>query len=223
MSTTKRVLPEIEDRNAEILATFRKAEQVGLKLTIKGRFVAIVLLVLWLLWTRGRSPAPEILMVGATFAALGLIHFRIISTRWDRSWLKYVFLGLDVAILSALVAIAPVEARADLPQAFIFRFYIFPYFFLFVAVAGLSFSPGLVLWSGVTGSNGWLGAYLPIYQRTENLLQWGDIPLEATADEFLAVFLSPDFLPIGSRFQEVLILLITALLLAVVMRRVRCI
>ncbi|MCP4289442.1 MAG: adenylate/guanylate cyclase domain-containing protein [Gammaproteobacteria bacterium] len=221
MSTTKRSLPEVEEQNAEILATFRKAEQDGLKLAIKGRLVAIVLLVLWLLWSRGMGPALEILIVGGTFAALGLFHFRIISTRWDKSWSKYVFLGLDVAILSTLVAIAPVEPRVDLPQAFIFRFDIFHYYFLFVAIAGLSLSPGLVLWAGVAGSIGWLGAYLQIYQEAENPLLWGDIPLETTREEFLAVFLSPDFLPAGSRFHEVVILLITAILLAVVMQRAR--
>ena len=221
MSTTKPNSPEAEEQNTEILATFRKAEQDGLKLAIKGRLVAIVLLVLWLLWSRGLGPAVEILVVGGTFAALGLFHFRIIATRWDKSWSKYVFLGLDVAILSILVAIAPVEPRVDLPQEFIFRFNIFYYYFLFVAIAGLSLSPGLVLWAGVVGSIGWLGAYWHIYLAAENPLLWGDIPLETTREEFLAVFLSPDFLPAGSRFHEVVILLITAILLAVVIQRAR--
>jgi len=83
MSATQPFLPEVNEQNAEILSTFLKAEQDGLKLAIKGRLVAIVLLVLWLLWSRGTGPAPEILAVGGTFAALGLFHFRIISTRWD--------------------------------------------------------------------------------------------------------------------------------------------
>ena len=221
MSTTNRFLPEIEEQNAEILETFQKAEQGGLKLAIKGRLVAIVLLVMWLLWSRGMGPALEILIVGGTFAALGLFHFRIIATRWDKSWSKYVFLGLDVAILSTLVAIAPVEPRVDLPQAFIFRFDIFHYYFLFVAIAGLSLSPGLVLWAGVAGSLGWLGAYLHIYQQADNPLLWGDIPMQTTREEFLAIFLSPDFLPAGSRFHEVVILMITAILLAVVIQRAR--
>lgn len=221
MSTSKRSLAETEELNAEINATFRKAEQVGLELTIKGRLIAVVLLVLWMLWSRGWGPAPEILIVGGTFAVLGLIHYWIIATRWNRPWLKYLFLGLDVAILSALVATAPVVPHVELPQAFIFRFEIFPYYFLFVAVAGLSFSPGLVLWAGVIGSIGWIGAYFFIYQRTDNPLQWSDIPLGPTSDQFLAVFLNPNFLPAGSRFQEVLILMITALLLAVVMRRAK--
>ena len=221
MDTTKRFLPEVEKQNEEILSTFRKAEQDGLKLAIKGRLVAIVLLVLWLLWSRGLGPAPEILVVGGTFAALGLFHLRIIATRWDKSWSKYVFLGLDVAILSTLVALAPVEPRVDLPQAFIFRFNIFHYYFLFVAIAGLSLSPGLVMWAGVIGSIGWLGAYLHIYLEAKNPLLWEDIPLETTRDEFLSVFLSPDFLPAGSRFHEVVILLITAILLAIVIQRAR--
>ncbi|MEH6652443.1 MAG: adenylate/guanylate cyclase domain-containing protein [Motiliproteus sp.] len=221
MSTTKKISAEAKDQNTEILATFQKAEQDGLRLAIKGRLVAIVLLVLWLMWSRGMGPAIEILIVGGTFAVLGLFHFNIIATRWDKPWSKYAFLGLDVAILSILVAIAPVEPRVDLPQAFIFRFNIFYYYFLFVAIAGLSFSPGLVLWAGVVGSIGWLGAYFHIYLTTENPLLWEDIPLETTRDEFLAVFLSPDFLPAGSRFHEVVILLITAILLAVVIQRAR--
>ena len=221
MTSTKGFLPEAEDRNAEILATFQEAERVGLKLAIKGRLVAIALVVLWLMWTRERGIALEVLMVGGTFAALGLTHLKIIYTRWDRTWVKYVFLGLDVAILSTLVAIAPVEPTVDLPQAFIFRFDIFPYYFLFVAIAGFSFSPGLVLWAGVAGSIGWLGAYLKIYLDADNPLQWEDIPLQATREEFQAVILSPDFLAAGSRYQETLILLITAILLAVVMHRAR--
>ena len=171
MIPTKRFLPEAEDRNAEILATFQEAERVGLKLAIKGRLVAIAMVVLWLMWTRERGIALEILFVGGTFAALGLFHLKIIHTRWDRTWVKYVFLGLDVAIMSTLVAIAPVEPTVDLPQAFIFRFDVFPYYFLFVAIAGFSFSPGLVLWAGVAGSIGWLGAYLKIYLDADNLCQ----------------------------------------------------
>ena len=212
---------EIEELNAEIQATFQNAEQVGLKLIIKGRLLAILLVVLWKLWSRGMTLAPEVLLIGGIFAALGLFHFWIIATRWNRVWLKYVFLGLDVAILSALVAIAPVEPRVDLPQAFIFRFNIFPYYFLFVAIAGLSFSPRFVLWAGVAGSIGWLGAYQLVLQQTANPLQWDDIPLQVTQEEFLSVFLSPDFLPVGSRYQEVFVLLITAILLAVVMKRAR--
>ena len=77
MSTATRAIAEVEDQNAGILATFHKAEQDGLKLAIKGRLVAIVLLVLWLLWSRGRGPAAEIVMVGGIFAALGLLQFSV--------------------------------------------------------------------------------------------------------------------------------------------------
>jgi hypothetical protein len=35
-------------QNAEILETFQRAEHTGLKLAIKGRLAAIVLVVLWL-------------------------------------------------------------------------------------------------------------------------------------------------------------------------------
>ncbi|MCH9675369.1 MAG: adenylate/guanylate cyclase domain-containing protein [Gammaproteobacteria bacterium] len=207
--------------NQEILQTFRTAEQTGLRLAIIGKLAAIGLVVLWLLFSRGRGPAAEVLVVGFAFAGLGLVHYRIISSPWDRPWVKYLFLGLDVAFLSILVGVAPVEPRVDLPQAFIFRFNIFPYYFLIVAIAGLSFSPGLVLWAGVAGSAGWLSAYAYIFAMADNPLQWSDIPSVVTQQQFYAVFLSPAFLPGGSRLQEVVVLLVTAALLTVVMHRAR--
>jgi class 3 adenylate cyclase len=68
---------------------------------------------------------------------------------------------------------------------------------------------------------GWWGAYVHVLRGADSPLQWSDIPLGATREQFLGVFLSPDFLPYGSRVQETLVLIITAALLSVVMRRAR--
>ncbi len=212
---------ETAKQDEQIRATFRNAEEQGLKVAIQGKVVAILLVVLYLVATRGLIAAPAFLLAGGLFAALGLWHYRIIGSSSDRPWVKYVFLSLDIALLSILVAVGPTDLNYDLPKALIFRFDVFPYYFLFIAVAGFSFSPGLMLWAGIAGSAGWLGAYVHVLAGAANVLQWSDIPNGATRQQFLSVFLSPDFLPFGSRVQEALVLITIAALLAVVMRRAR--
>ena len=208
-------------QSGSIRATFLKAEERGLKVAIRGKLFAIGLMLLYLITSRGFAVAPAFLLAGGLFAALGVLHYRIIGSPIDQPWIKYAFLSLDILLLSILIAIGPTDLSYDLPKTLIFRFDIFIYYFLFIALAGFSFSPGLMLWAGIAGSLGWTGAYLYVLGGVDSPLQWSDIPIDATSDQFLSVFLSPDFLPYGSRMQEALVLIITAALLSVVMHRAR--
>ena len=150
------------DQQATLAETFREAEQAGLRIAIKCRVAALLLLGTFLVWSRMASPghALELGLAIAGFAALGLIHFAFIGSRYDRAWLKYAFITLDIAILSLLMATQPLYDSIDVPQAMLFRSTIFPFYFLILGVAAFSFSPGLVLWSGIMVVAGWLGAFI---------------------------------------------------------------
>jgi class 3 adenylate cyclase len=171
--------------------------------------------------SRGPDRAPDFILATLVFAILGIIHYRVIGSRFDRWWVKYAFLTLDVVLLSAAVALVPPTPEAPLPQIFMFRFNIFPFYFIILGVAAFSFSPGLVLWAGVVGSAGWVGAFLWVQSQMAAPLDWSDIPDNPTAEQFLQVFLSPDFTASGSRAQEAVIYLVVAILIAIVMRRAR--
>ena len=200
---------------------FYEAEQAGLKLAIKGRIIAVVLIATILAITRGADRAPEFILAGLLFVVLGLIHFRIIGTSYDRPWVKYVFMTVDVFMLSAAVAFLPAEPGIQLPDVMIFRFQVFPFYFLILAIAAFSFSPGLVMWSGVAGAAGWLAAFFYISSGMARTLDWGDIPASPTTEEFLGIFLSPDFVATGTRLQEAMVFVVVATLIAIVMRRAR--
>ena len=201
---------------------FLHAEQAGIKLSIIGRTVALILLGIWLVWSRARdlTLARDYLLLLSVFAVLGVVHYSLIETRFDKRWIKYVFVTLDIAIVSALVATRPLyESAAQLPPVMTFRVPIFPYYFVILAVAALSLSPGLVLWTGITGAVGWFGAYLHAASGVKGVLDWNAIPPNPTAEEVMAVVLDPKFG--GSRVQEMLALVMVALLIAVVMWRAR--
>ena len=136
------------DISRDLGEMFLHAEQSGLKLAIIIRTVTLVLLGAWLVGTRAQDPIRALgyAVVLTIFAALGLIHYVMIGTRFDQRWVKYVFVTLDIAIVSALVATRPLYATAiDLPAVTTFRAPIFTFYFVILGLAALSFFPGLVL------------------------------------------------------------------------------
>ena len=203
---------------------FLRAEQSGLKLAIIGRTVALVLLGLWLVGTRARDPsrALDYFLLLSAFAALGLAHYALIGTRFDKRWVKYVFITLDIAIVSVLVATQPLfETAADLPPVMTFRAPVFPFYFVILGVAAFSFSPGMVLWTGIAGALGWLAAFLHAAGGVDGSLNWRAIPPNPTADDVMAVVLDPNFGGVSGRIQEAVLLVVVAVLIALVMWRAR--
>jgi adenylate cyclase len=203
---------------------FLRAEQSGLKLAIIGRTIALVLLGIWLVGSRARDPerALDYLLLLSVFAALGLAQYFLIGTRFDKRWVKYVFITLDIAILSALVATQPLyESAAELPQVMLFRVPLFQYYFIILGVAAFSFSPGLVLWSGIAGAVGWFAAFLHAAGGVDGSVNWRSIPPNPTAEEVMRVVLDPNFGGISGRIQETVSLVVVAILIAIVMWRAR--
>lgn len=203
---------------------FLHAEQSGLRLAIIGRIITLVLLGAWLVGTRAEDPARALgyALVMAIFAILGVIHYALIGTGLDRRWLKYAFVTLDVAIVSILVATQPMYATAaDLPAVTGFRAPTFVYYFVILGITALSFSPGMVLWTGIIGALGWIGAFQHAAGKVPGVLNWSDIPAKPTAEQVLAVLLDSRFGGLNGRIQEALALIVVAFLIAAVMWRAR--
>lgn len=213
-----------DDVSRDVERTFARAEQNGIKLAIVGRTVALVLLGIWIVATRADDPArlSAYLIALTVFVALGLFQYSLIATRFDRIWVKYIFITIDIAIISALVATRPMyESAAGLPAAMIFRLPIFPFYFVILGIAAFSFSPGLVLWSGIAAALGWLGAFFSVTHGLDGIRTWNDIPPSPTADEVMAVVLDPNFAGFEARIQEAISLVVVAFLIASVMWRAR--
>ena len=217
-------LDRSEERQRLLEETFQEAERSGLKLALKGRLVAIVLIGLWFVLTRYGIDFERAMAFAAAcagYALIGLLHYRLIGTTWDRPWTKYAFITVDIAALSLLLATQPMFPSADLPQVMTFRNAVFPLYFVFLGVAAFSFSPGLLLWTGAAGSTGYLAAFLWAIRDMDLRIDWGDINPEPSAEEVIATVLNPNFIATGSRMQESVAYIVVALLLAVVMWRAR--
>ena len=69
-------------------ATFKAAEETGLKFAIRGRFVALVILGTAIMLTRDSERIGDFALLFGGFALLGILHYCIIGTHWERSWDK---------------------------------------------------------------------------------------------------------------------------------------
>jgi len=203
---------------------FLRAEQSGLKLASIGRIAALALMGVWLIGTRADDPTRALgyILVLSLFAALGLAHYALIGTRFDRRWVKYVFITLDIAIVSWLVATQPLyQSAAGLPAVMIFRAPVFPFYFVILGVAAFSFSPAMVMWTGIVGALGWLLAYSHVASTVDGVRNWTEIPNNPTAEQITEIVLDPRFGGLSGRVQEAVLLAVVAFLIAVVMWRAR--
>ena len=212
------------DIKGNLEQTFYEAEKTGLRLAIKGRIVALILLGAYLVSSRideSLTRAINYALATGAFAALGGLHYITIGSTFDRAWLKYAFVTIDLVILSALVATQPLFPTADVPQAMIFRDASFVYYFVVLGLAAFSFSPGMVLWTGAVGVAGWLGAFSWAVRDMSQTLDWSDIAPDPTTEELLSVLNNVNFVGTGSRVQESTAYFVVATLIAVVVVRAR--
>ena len=200
-----------------------EAEQAGLRFAIKGRTVLLVLIGAFFILSRwgieGRALA--FMAMFGLFILIGLLHYRVIGTSWDRRWIKYLVMTIDVGVLCYLVATLPMFEGLDFPQSITFRNTNFPFFFVFLAVAAFSFSPWFVLYTGTLISAGWISAFLWTTQDMPVMYGWRDVLANYTKEDVERIFFSPYFAAGGSRFQECVALMSVAVLVSLVMWRAR--
>ena len=203
---------------------FLRAEHAGLKLATMGRIAALVLMGMWLISTRADDPARAMgyVLALSLFALLGLAHYALIGTRFDRPWVKYAFITLDIVIVSALIATQPLyQSAAELPAVMIFRAPVFPFYFVILGLAAFSFSPAMVMWTGIAAALGWLASFAHAAREVEGVRNWSEIPSNPTAEQIMEIVLDPRFGGLSARIQEAMLLAVVAFLIAVVMWRAR--
>ena len=108
-----------------------------------------------------------------------------------------------------------------MPPILLFRLDLFDFYYVILAVSAFSFSPGMVLWTGVISGTSWLCAFGWVVSGMGRTLDWEDAVAGGSIEHFLRVFGDADFIATTSRIQEAVLMLVVAALLAVVMRRAR--
>jgi adenylate cyclase len=203
-----------------VQAAFADEQRKGLTVALQGRLAILIVIAIWIGATRFPPTLYMILALIALFAVLGAAQLWLVKRRGVEAWPIYLLVLGETSILAtAMIMSGP--ATRDMPIPISYRFDQFPYFFLLIASAAFSYSPRLVLWSGLSVAITWaIGGFI-VRGTHDGLVTWGDIPPDASGEMFMQTFLSPNFFAIGSRVQEILIVLSVSGLLALVAWRAR--
>ncbi len=211
----------------ESRALLTRAEQTGLRLALVCRSAvtgaAFVWYVLAAFLFPEVSPRSATIAVLLAFTTVGIAHLALIGTSYDRPWIKFVIYALDVLAICATFALVPISRADDIPQIIAFRSYGIYFLFPLLAMACLSLSWRLVLWTGSVIIFGWWAAFMWIVAQMESYLSWSDIPSSATVRDYQAVFLSIDFVGRGNRIEETGMVFFATLALAVAVYRARAV
>ncbi|MEM0948831.1 MAG: adenylate/guanylate cyclase domain-containing protein [Pseudomonadota bacterium] len=202
----------------------RAAERQGLRLAVLCRTIVIGAATLWFVSSSlsvGDTPNLLGLAVLATYFAVGLVFLAMIGTRFEHPALKFAVAGADMLGAAALFAVLPLSDSGEVPQILVYRAYGIYYLVPLVALSTLALSWRLVLWTGLVAVIGWWSAFLWIVARMDRTVSWGDLPPSATAEQYAALLLSPDFIGSGNRIEETGMLVLAAAILALTVYRAR--
>ncbi|MGH6903707.1 MAG: adenylate/guanylate cyclase domain-containing protein, partial [Geminicoccaceae bacterium] len=221
MAVSTTVAEPLEPRRSEIERlvsdrverAFRAEELAGLKLATRMLLIALAVIGVWLfVWV---AP-PRILFLEtilALFALLALLNYRLASRDRPRSWWDYAAVALNFALLTFATVGYDLIVGGDWPPQMMLRNGTFVYFFVFLVIISLGYSPRLVLFAGIGSALAWsVGVWL-IVQLPGTQVSLGD-GLNMSPPQLLGQHLDPRFVDLDVVIQDLVVLLIVAGILA---------
>ncbi len=212
----------LETKDPSLKAALVGEERAGLRFALLVRAGALGFISIWLLIS---IPYPRVLYwlgLAALFLVSGLIPYLLRRSRGWRIWFA-VFAAVDAAVLvTAMLLPNPLEPTGW-PIQMGFRFHNVLYLFVLLAGAALSFSPILVLWTGLSTATAWSVGALMIAGRPESIISFPPPTGDPARDSLRALenYLEPTYVSLQITQNEVVLLMVTAAIVAAAVWRAR--
>ncbi|HEY6381647.1 MAG TPA: adenylate/guanylate cyclase domain-containing protein, partial [Pseudolabrys sp.] len=206
--------------SSSVDAALAGAERKGFRLAVIGRTCALVVIGCFYLTALRYPNNIYVATLILTSAALGLAPLGLVGRRYERIG-RYALFAFDAAVISAILALAPLSSGGDVPQNLVFLSSRPEHYFVLVAISILALSPALVLWTGLCAVVGLAGAAAWIMAGMERIVSLGDLPPSYSREDYLAVVLNPDFLGIPFRVSEGVVLALVTCIAALAVHRAR--
>lgn len=205
-------------QDGRLRTAFRNEEYAGFRFSIYVRSAALVVIGIWL---QVGVPWPRVsyfLAFIVLFLSSGLVAewMRRKSSRpviWTAA-----FILIDACLLTYVLVAPNPFSNSEWPIQVTLRFYNHLYLFLFLIFSGLSYSPVMVLWTGVAISSTWSAAVFYIHSLPESVTEF---TAGAGTFEALEGFLNPYFVNSISWYNQVALLLIGSMIIAATVWRAR--
>jgi len=195
----------------------RREEKAGVRLMITVRSAVLAVVLAWLILRVSGAALYYYGTIVVLFAVLGAVQLVVSRSQGLRArlvWTTLVF--LDMALLT-VAFVVPVPTVDDVwPLAMQLRLGSFDFFFVFVAFAVLSYSPGIALWTGVAAAVTWSTGVGWVLSRPEpfTVTDWRTLQGRPTED-VVALLLDQNYVSAVIWIQEVLLCILVASVLSV--------
>ncbi|SLN56620.1 adenylate/guanylate cyclase domain-containing protein [Oceanibacterium hippocampi] len=144
------------------------------------------------------------------FGASGVAQHLLRRSSVHRSWHKYGFVLLDVALLTLTITVSNPLADNPYPPQMDLRIHNFIYVFLIVSAVAFSYSIRLVLWTGLSIALCWSLAFAWYLSLPDTVIE--DAAFEALDPQArLALMLDPHFIDVGVAVQDLAVTLIVTM------------
>ncbi len=198
----------------------RAEELAGLKLLVLVKATALFAIGFFLLT---QNISWEVMLfyqaMMGIFIILQLIHYGFLRSGLYSKWIPYFFTAAELCLLSFILTIPTPGTPEYFSPQFIFRRKGDFVFYIFVAVTVFSYSPRLVLWTGlwaaITRSVGFM--WILSLPHSQSFLDSEAPGFEESG--FLEYVLSPYFVDMNSWYQGVIFLLLVSAILAIGVKR----
>ncbi len=212
----------LETNDPSLKAALVGEERAGMRFALLVRAGALGIISVWLVVS---VPYPRVLYwlgLAALFLVSGLIPYLLRRSRGWKLWFA-LFASVDAAVLvTAMLLPNPLEP-SGWPIQMNFRFHNVLYLFVLLAGAALSFSPILVLWTGLSAATAWGVGALIIAGRPESIVGFPPPTGDAARDSLAALqnYLEPTYVGLQITQNEVVLLMVTAAIAAAAVWRAR--
>lgn len=143
---------------ARTAAALANEELAGARLSARTRALVLPIIAVWF---SIEYPASMLLVFYPSLVAFGLLGY---APLWLRragvcgGWVRYLFPFLDVTLLTLVVFVPATGTAGYLLPTLRLRLGNELYLFFFIATAVFSYSPAVVLWTGVCAAAAWSAA-----------------------------------------------------------------
>tara|TARA_R110002072_G_scaffold13606_27_gene57317 strand:- start:4634 stop:6016 length:1383 start_codon:yes stop_codon:yes gene_type:complete len=205
-------------RDGRLRAAFRNEEYAGFRFTILVRSAALVVIGIWLQVVVPWPRVSYFLAFITLFLASGLVAewMRRKSSR-PALWTA-AFIFIDACLLTYVLLAPNPFSDSEWPIQVTLRFHNHLYMFLFLIFSGLSYSPVMVLWTGVSIAATWSAAVFYIHSLPNSVTEFA---AGTGTPEALRNLLDPYFVNTIVWQNQVALLLIGSMIIAASVWRAR--
>ncbi len=209
--------------SAAVLQGLRREEKAGMRLMTLVRCTALAVVLVWLVL---RVTGMGLFYYGTIVALLGLLGLiQLVASRREGARARMVLIilvFLDMALLTVAFVVPVPTADEAWPLAMQLRLGSFDYFYVFVAFAVLSYSPGLALWTGLSATVAWSLGVGWVLSRPEpfTVVNWRELQ-SLPVQDIVSLLLDQNYVSAVIWIQQALLCVLIAAILSVAVWRGR--